>query len=151
MDDVFIGGTRLDFSEHIARGMELLDERVPGWIDNINIAGLQLASEYSCILGQLAMTNLAAQIDEFRERAYGERAAGLGRHSYWSASELLELDSTDEAAWYGFNLSTDLIEDGDDSSLPQQEIDPMWELLTLQWGEAIEKRRAQDGTLGVTA
>lgn len=148
--DVFIDGTRLDFSEQIAAGMELLDERVPGWIDNINIAGLQLASEYSCILGQLAMTNLAAQIDEFRERAYGERAAGLGRHTYWSAVELLELDDTDEAAWYGFNLPTHLIEDGE-GSLPQEQIDPIWELLTLQWGEAIEKRRAQDGTLGVTA
>ena len=40
-------------AESVARGAALLDEKLPGWDERIDLADLQLASCYRCVLGQL--------------------------------------------------------------------------------------------------
>lgn len=39
--------------EDIARGVELLDETVPGWDSRIDVETLNIASPVKCVLGQL--------------------------------------------------------------------------------------------------
>lgn len=36
----------------VTRGAQLLDERLPGWVDRIDLDRLNLASSCNCILGQ---------------------------------------------------------------------------------------------------
>jgi len=40
-------------AESVARGAALLDEKLPGWDERIDLAGLELSSCYRCVLGQL--------------------------------------------------------------------------------------------------
>ena len=40
-------------AECAARGAALLDEKLPGWAERINLAELELSSCYRCVLGQL--------------------------------------------------------------------------------------------------
>ena len=37
----------------VARGAALLNEKLPGWDERIDLAGLELSSCYRCVLGQL--------------------------------------------------------------------------------------------------
>lgn len=39
--------------DRVASGVALLDQRVPGWVDRINVDRLDMASNVSCVLGQL--------------------------------------------------------------------------------------------------
>jgi hypothetical protein len=39
--------------EEVRRGAELLDERRPGWDQEINLANLKISSCRNCVLGQL--------------------------------------------------------------------------------------------------
>lgn len=41
-----------DVAERVAKGVELLDDKVPGWRDRVN-ATVSVASTSNCILGQL--------------------------------------------------------------------------------------------------
>lgn len=40
-------------AERVARGVALLDEKVPGWHDRIDLSRLDMWDEARCILGQL--------------------------------------------------------------------------------------------------
>lgn len=39
--------------ERVERGVELLDERYPGWLDEVWVDGLDMNSCSDCVLGQL--------------------------------------------------------------------------------------------------
>jgi hypothetical protein len=59
--------TRAAEREAAANGATLLDERMPGWHDKIDLDRLDLASEKTCVLGQLFPVKITTQ----RWRDYG--------------------------------------------------------------------------------
>src|SRR6266536_5620391 len=40
-------------SRQVARGAALLDEKIPGWAERIDLARLQMNSCHDCVIGQL--------------------------------------------------------------------------------------------------
>lgn len=42
-----------DIATRVARGVALLDERVPGWVNLVNPLGLNIESTEQCVLGQI--------------------------------------------------------------------------------------------------
>lgn len=42
-----------EIRERVERGAALLDERVPGWVDRINVDRLNVSSLFDCPLGQV--------------------------------------------------------------------------------------------------
>jgi hypothetical protein len=68
-------------AERVAAGAALLDEKIPGWRDEINIKTLDLVSFRQCILGQLFghyRDGLEA-LDVSPEGAFGRATDVLGR------------------------------------------------------------------------
>lgn len=43
----------MNVQERVARGVALLDKKVPGWVDRINLATLDVGLSDRCILGQV--------------------------------------------------------------------------------------------------
>jgi hypothetical protein len=43
------------FNDQVAKGMKLLDERVPGWMEKVELSELDLGSDCACILGQTSI------------------------------------------------------------------------------------------------
>jgi len=73
-------------AERVDEGAALLDEKLPGWAERINLAQLDLASCYQCVLGQL----FAFEYDAEDGSPYG---AGVRA-----------LDIPDiSPSWYGFD------------------------------------------------
>ena len=73
-------------AERVARGAALLDEKMPGWAERIDLNVLNLASSCRCVLGQLH-PNLEAPDD-----AYLDGLSHLG------------VSTTDDSG-YGFDTS----------------------------------------------
>jgi hypothetical protein len=100
--------------ERVARGVALLDEKLPGWVDRIDLDRLDLGSPCRCILGQTwdgipdpESTPFAAHANELD--LYGE-------------------DEND----YGFNAG------GEDWFADE----PEYRALTAEWTRVILARRA---------
>lgn len=81
--------------KRVARGVALLDERVPGWEKRIDLKELKMQDCFQCMLGQL----------------YGDFGYGIFR---------LKLKDLETDIDHGFNLDIDSIE-ADDFQLLQQE------------------------------
>ncbi len=47
-----IGGSYLTTEQRVANGMRLLDEKVPRWIEKIDLESLDIISCHDCIIGQ---------------------------------------------------------------------------------------------------
>ncbi|HZE34072.1 MAG TPA: hypothetical protein VE198_21895 [Actinoallomurus sp.] len=97
----------------VARGAALLDEKLPGWDQRIDLGRLNLQSECNCILGQ-----------EFADRSTSPYMAavfelGLGN---WSASE------------HGFDLLGE-----EESRITERE--STYAALTAEWRTVILARR----------
>src|SRR5258708_40306755 len=73
-------------AERVARGAALLDEKMPGWAEHIDLDTLNLASSCRCVLGQLH-PNLEAPDDAYLD--------GLNH---------LDVSTTDDSG-YGFDTS----------------------------------------------
>lgn len=73
----------------VARGVALLDERLPGWVERIDLYKLDLASGCRCILGQ-----------EFR----GHVSESSYSNGYLIGLDELFNDDDDEAARHGFTV-----------------------------------------------
>lgn len=43
----------IEAAKRVASGMELLDEKIPGWTKKIELESLNIAFSHDCILGQL--------------------------------------------------------------------------------------------------
>jgi hypothetical protein len=75
-------------AERVARGAALLDEGVPGWAERIDLTELELASCYSCVLGQL----FALEYDAEDGSPFGAGIKALGIEG-----------SVRGPVWYGFD------------------------------------------------
>jgi len=58
--------------ELVARGAALLDERLPGWADQIDIDSLKMSDDCNCVLGQLGkkQVNLDAHDETERDQQW---------------------------------------------------------------------------------
>lgn len=65
-------------AERVARGAALLDEKLPGWDQRIDLAGLELASCYRCVLGQLFTWHPLPTENAFSPSPYGLGIEALG-------------------------------------------------------------------------
>ncbi len=113
---------RVTLEPRVERGAVLLDDKVPGWADEVDLNVLELANACKCILGQLADTIVAA----LSMGASVPRASGR----YNSAGEALFGDAwwpSDVAADHGFELAS-IVAGGYDA-------------LDELWIEAIQARR----------
>lgn len=107
--------TREIAREQIARGVALLDQTDPGWMDRIDVLSLALSDCNRCVLGQLH--------GEFFRGA----AKQFGHAFYQAVTRNLAFD-------HGFVL--------DCRFMPIEQITLSYEILTDAWREAILARRA---------
>lgn len=113
------------FEQQIAAGMQLLDEKMPGWADQINVGTLDLNMSSRCVLGQL--------MGDFFNYDVG---ALFGRaHSFtWDFEDYILTDA------HGF--SAGLWErDGDNSDVNSPGSTARYYALTNEWRAAINARR----------
>lgn len=136
----FIRSKFADFSAEIERGVQWLNRMSPGWFNSINLDHLHLMSGTACVLGQLAMTDFRQQVDGHLKSVRGR--GGTRQHDYWTvlAAFGIATQSTD----MGFDMDTSAIEA--QSGIGSHNL---WEDLTFQWVERIQKLRADAGTLTV--
>lgn len=99
--------------DRVEAGVRLLDERIPGWEDRIDLDRLELASACRCVLGQLHLDQVS---DPNLAYVQGKWSLYLG---------------DDEAIAGGFNISDPNGEPGDLE----------FDLLTAAWRNRIEARR----------
>jgi hypothetical protein len=104
-------------AERVARGAALLDEKVPGWAERIDLAELDLSSCWRCVLGQLA-TSTEPDLEDG-----------------WILGRDLGLDGFDGR--YGFDRYSD-IEGIEDPAAMEP-----WSELTAEWRRVITERRAR--------
>lgn len=113
-----------DAPARVARGAALLDAKVPGWVDMIDLAALDVGDGFCCPLGQTA----------------GADFYGNGDGSYYEGKAKLGLDDDDAAAMLGFFA--------DDSSW---RVEGEYGALTAEWRRVIEARRAAVQPTGATS
>ncbi len=85
-------------AECVAKGAALLDEKVPGWRERIDLDMLDTVSPYGCVLGQLFEEN---------DSLFGFRAG------YWPGLRALGIPESPvtEPAAFGFAAETSAIRD----------------------------------------
>lgn len=133
--------------ERIEAGAAYLDETLPGWWDTIDLDTLNMGSGCRCVLGQLAVDMLGAEVDDEDEIIVDyNRAAGfdgcdyLGDTPYflWIYGELPATPplSLDEARDLGFSQMTRYAD-----LLDTQESTLRWDELTEGWRQFVTERR----------
>lgn len=110
--------TSIDYAARVARGIALLDEMEPDWLDEIELDALNLASVSACVLG----------------RVYGDYEAGLRTLG-------MDLDADAEPVAHGFTLTVDEY----DALRKELGASPVYSArvfapLTAAWQEAISAR-----------
>lgn len=106
--------TLLTVEDRVARGAALLDEKVPGWVDLIDLDTLDLGSPCRCILGQTFADHPDADLTPFT----------FGVDSIFKVGA-----DADDIAAYGFEVYLDDL------------ADYYWSL-TDEWTRVILARRA---------
>ena len=104
----------------VACGVALLDEKLPGWVERIDLDTLNLASPCRCILGQT-----------------WDLPVGVDYTAFALHADALDIDGDEEVA-YGFNAG------GEDWFEDEGEYDA----LTAEWKRVILARRIDRMTMG---
>lgn len=108
------------YEAQIAKGVALLDEKVPGWLDRIDLAALRLDSCSRCVLGQLSGLTDSSAADAMAFQLWPELE---------STSEFFRCVSP-VATEHGFNAPND---------------DDEYDYLTDEWKATIVRLRAERG------
>jgi len=116
MSEIVISEADCKFYHHAVKaGVELLNKKKPGWIDDIDLGELEMCSACGCILGQ----------------AFG---------AYYEALEDLRIPGGGQNV-FGFTIAYDLMGFG---VYPGHVVrDVHWKLLGEIWTEAITSLRAE--------
>jgi hypothetical protein len=69
-------------AERVARGAELLDGKLPGWDDRVDLAALDLESCTMCVLGQLFALAARERSPDSTGYYTGLTALGIGALAY---------------------------------------------------------------------
>ena len=111
------------YEKKIAMGMALLDEKLPGWENQVDLQRLALNDCRRCVVGQLC--------GDDSYTAY---------QTFWHQLRVWEIgDSLSQAREYGFALW--------EGSLDDNLIPPEYTTLTAEWRDAITDRRATNKAL----
>ncbi len=90
----------MNVQERVARGVALLDEKMPGWVDRIDVDTLEISSIRHCVVGQLNQGEFARGIRLLGLGAYANGAeygfAWSGFYGLSSGEEYLALSSGEE-------------------------------------------------------
>jgi hypothetical protein len=139
----------VSFADEINAGAKWLAEADPRWFEKVHLDELDLASGQHCVLGQLAMTLFAGKIHE-----YVKKAMESGRPWYHSSlnggyDAVIESHrlSNEWAAAHGFYVhqaeAARILQvdecDFEDTDHPMNRF--IWETLTFQWQDRIERER----------
>ncbi|WP_181785668.1 hypothetical protein [Streptomyces phytophilus] len=111
--------TAEDYRERVERGAVFLDEKVPGWVDRIDLDTLDVAADSLCVAAQavgsayyIAQTKLGQSDEDAQERGFV-----LPEHEHDErADELIAADEDDE-------------------------VETIYAPLTQAWRRLIERRR----------
>lgn len=113
----------------VARGAALLDEKLPGWVERIDLGELDLANCFGCVLGQTFYNEW--------DEAHLDIRGGITPYDF-GAAELFGFEATSAAALlarepgvYGF---TGIPEEADKEAT--------FDALTAEWKRLILARRA---------
>jgi hypothetical protein len=104
----------------VARGVALLDEKLPGWWKRIDVIKLDLGSGCGCVLGQTW------------DEPVPERSA-YTPYAFHANALFGDWDCDNEAARYGFNVTGDEYRDAFDA-------------LTAEWRRVILARRGGEAS-----
>jgi hypothetical protein len=89
-------------AERVARGAALLDEKMPGWIERVNVEWLDIASCYFCVLGQVLDDGTRASTDDLDSPySAGIKALDIDREYHgtvWHGFDGIHIDALN-AAW----------------------------------------------------
>lgn len=100
-----------EVQERVTRGVDLLDEKFPKWLDAIDTSELAMESVRSCVLGQVC----------------GGYDVGL-----------MELELTDDDCWeYGFSLTREEMRENWSSGGSRSN----WLLLRDAWADVVQSRQ----------
>ncbi len=154
-----------DWSEEIARGMEFLDRKSPGWEDKIDPLTIELHDPSVCICGQVfaghfdeGVKLLAAELNSDRDTVFNGQTCdyGFNIHTEYGARDFIVDDAVggviDDDYIADFITSARLLDDwamryieqhknSDDTSAAEMD-SVLWSALTEQWIAAIISRRA---------
>lgn len=133
-----------DFTAAVNRGAAWLDEIDPGWYREIDTSTLDLADEYSCVLGQ--SWNHYARANDLRETA-GTRGGIRGFNRF--KQKFGWANNTREPADYGFSLSGPVISWVNKTAAQNDThgvafVPVVWEHLTKTWLVLIQARQQAD-------
>lgn len=114
--------TAIDYAARVSKGMALLDEKLPGWTDRINLETLDVSSGTHCVAAQLS------GVDNY---VYGLRMLGL--------------EGGRERFLHGFMAEGDCECCNDGLTLPEgYHQEQGYATLTDLWRRAIQERRTAD-------
>lgn len=142
-----------DFTEEVLAGAALLDEKVPGWLEKIELPDLKVSMPQSCVLGQV-FTEKLLSLPESQYSLNGRMIPGrpgVYHSGYAVGSELLELD-VDDVERLGFYVGertggqvVDFIREH--NVRVGSVYDWAYEQLTYSWVAYVEARRAAEGVV----
>lgn len=143
------GKWTMDFGEEIDRGAEWLAEQDASRFDHINLDTLHLASTHACVLGQLAMSTFRAKI-----AAHASIAAPTWFSGYDAVLSACGKDGLADGWTHACGFNLDIYQAACLLDVKESDLtDPdhpankhLWEQLTHQWDEKIQKLRADAGT-----
>lgn len=115
------------YADRVLNGVDFLDDKIPNWIDKINLPTLDLADGYACVLGQLAINSA------LKSAGYTIQDASDG---FDEACRVLHIDEETEAPSLGFIQS-----ESDDPDLDLG-YDDSYYTLNHMWAAVIMLRRA---------
>jgi hypothetical protein len=90
--------TDYDADAHVAKGVAVLDEKVPDWRDRVDAERLVMSSTWECILGQV-FHNEAEASDDRLETGYSFGMPFLFGAAYDADRESVSIDNGFEAPY----------------------------------------------------
>jgi hypothetical protein len=138
------------YEQQIAKGVALLDEKMPGWLERVDIDRLDLqadtfpsdGSDYPSPRGALGCGCVLSQLDYDTERGYGsyfERAKSLGLASEpFNGGWMMH-----HASHYGFTISPSVLGKEHDSDDVEDPGAAQFAALTAEWKATILRLRSE--------
>lgn len=116
----------------VARGVALLDERVPGWWERVEVLGLHMGSTCRCVLGQVFDKGGKSHLD-------------VSSHGYFLGTKVLNPDAPASSAWaeaHGFDRTEAEYDDAYVADDEGEDPDTVaYPALQAEWTRVIKSRR----------
>jgi hypothetical protein len=123
-------------ARRIVKGVELLNEKVPTWINKIELDDLELEDSRQCVLGQAAAKSALRAAGYFAEMPI--IPGGEGELDYSDAVDALGIDGTR----YGFDVADEDVPE-DDYKATYGDLNHLWTsaILLVRQGKKVTVKR----------